>query len=69
MTNNHKAVSKSEIRCFSGAIGSAARRGDENPVAHGGNSYTEFCACGAERLVNENAGQYEIGDWYVPDEE
>jgi hypothetical protein len=51
------------VRSFVGPIRFPGDRG-YNPVAHGNIRYVEACGCGmAVRIVNENAGQREVGPW------
>jgi hypothetical protein len=64
MDHEHECQRCSQDMCFRGPIRSA----EYNPVAHGGVHWIEYCSCGAQREVNSNCGQLEIGEWYFPDE-
>lgn len=35
-----------------------------DPIAHGNITRIDFCACGAERRENINAGHHEKGGWH-----
>lgn len=61
--HQHRVVHVSAALPFDGSV---SRR--ENRVAHGNCSYLESCRCGANRRVNANAGQREVGPWYMPTE-
>jgi hypothetical protein len=63
MGHRHKAV-KSADQCFHGTARGAAER--ENRTAHGGICRIERCECGAQREINLNAGESEVGCWYIP---
>ena len=36
---------------------------EENKAAHGGLCYSEVCACGATRKVNQNGRHFEYAPW------
>ena len=47
---------------YMGPIEDAAR---PNPRAHGADTFAEQCSCGAQRLVNVNNGEREVGPWGI----
>lgn len=57
MSHRHKAI-RTTTTCFTGPV---SRK--ENPAAHGGVCYVDYCACGAERRTNVNQCFTETGAW------
>lgn len=64
MAHQHTAQRSTEERCYAGSV--AGPCGDENQAAHGGITYREVCACGADRGVNVNGRHVETGPWSAP---
>ena len=60
--SGHSAMKIDSLRCFAGPVSR-----DENPMAHGGTTETEYCRCGAVRDVNRNGCHAEIGPWRAGD--
>lgn len=62
--DGHRAVREGEAHGYQGSVSPY----NENRAAHGGVTYSEYCACGARRSVNSNNWHREEGPWRVDEE-
>lgn len=63
MRHQHKANrDEQQIRAYTGGVATGGRYPQE-PRAAGGICIVDYCACGAMRRTNTNAGYVERGPW------
>jgi hypothetical protein len=58
--HKHRAVRRSDDRCYVSCVNPRHCK----PRAHGNIEFTEYCRCGAWRLVVSNNFVREFGEWY-----